>query len=184
MSVPHGFGVQSLVFWCANQRQKFIPRLLVVPEAAKHGTGHSLAVLLFDAAHLHTEVARFDNYADTLGADFFLDGLGDLAGEALLNLEAAGKHIDEARDFAKADDALIRQIGYVALAEERQKMVLAEAEEFNVLDDYHFVVSNAEGRAIENIFRVLVVAAGQEFQRLFVTFRSLAQAFAIWIFAD
>ncbi len=100
-----------------NEGQKFVARLLVVAEAAEHGAGHGLAVLFFDAAHLHAKVARLDDYPNAFGADFFLNGGGNLAGEALLDLQAAREHIDEAGDFAQADNALVGQIRDVALAE-------------------------------------------------------------------
>ena len=168
----------------ADKGKKLVARLLVMAEATQHGTGHGLAVLLFDAAHLHTEVTRLDDHANTLRADFFLNGRSDLAGEALLDLQAPREHIDEPRDFAETDDALVGKIGDMALAEKRQQMVLAEAEEFDVLHDHDLIVGNAEGRAVENIFRILVITAGQEFQRLFVAFRRFTKAFAIRVFPD
>src|SRR5713226_5034787 len=85
----------------AHERQKFVARLLIVAESAEHGAGHCGPVLLLHAAHLHAEMASFDNHADTLGGDFFLYGVRDLAGHALLNLEAARKHVDHAGDLAE-----------------------------------------------------------------------------------
>ena len=90
-------------------------------ERTKHGAGDGLAVLLFDAAHLHAEVARFNDHANAFGADFFLDGLRDLAGHTLLNLQAARKHVDQARDFAQAEDTLVRQIGDVGFPKNGNK---------------------------------------------------------------
>jgi len=104
----------------ANKREKLVARLLIVAEAAEHSARHRLAVLFFDAAHLHAQVTRFNDHANAFRADFFLNGRGDLAGEALLNLQATREHIDEARYFAEADDALIGQIGDVALTKKRQ----------------------------------------------------------------
>jgi len=83
----------------AHEREKLVSRLLIVTESAKHGAGDGLAMLLFHAAHLHAQMAGFDNYADTLRSNFFLDGLRDLAGHALLNLQAARKHVDHAGYF-------------------------------------------------------------------------------------
>src|SRR4029077_4647264 len=57
----------------SDQGQKFVAGLLVVPERTQHGAGNRLAVLFFDAAHLHTQVARFDDYADAFRADLFGD---------------------------------------------------------------------------------------------------------------
>src|SRR5205807_9228410 len=73
----------------AHEREKLVARLLIVTESAEHGASDGLSMLFFHAAHLHAEMAGFDNHADTLRGDFFLDGLRDLAGQALLNLQAA-----------------------------------------------------------------------------------------------
>ena len=153
-------------------------------ERTKHGAGDGLAVLLFHAAHLHAEVARFDDNANAFGADFFFDGLRDLAGHALLNLQAARKHVDQARDFAEAEDALVGQIGDVGLAEERQQVVLAQAEEFDVFHDDHFVVGDGKRGAVHDGIEILVIAAGEKLQRLFKTLRGLAQTLAVRIFPD
>src|SRR5271154_3901985 len=153
-------------------------------EAPKHRAGHSLPVLLFHTTHLHTKMPRLDNHANTFRTDLFLNRRSNLAGKPLLNLQTPREHIDEARYFAQADNALVRQIRHVALPKKRQQMVLAEAEELNVLHHHHFVIGNAKRGAIQNVFRVLQIAAGQEFQRLFVAFRRLAQSFAIRIFPD
>src|ERR1700674_2632484 len=167
-----------------DEGEKLVARLLVVTEGTEHGAGHRRAVLLFHAAHLHTEMAGFDNHADTLRGDFFLEGLRDLAGHALLNLQAARKHVDYACDLAEPQNTLIRQIGHVGFAKERQQVVFAEAEELDVLHNDHFVVGHAEGRTVQYMIQVLVVAAGQKLQSLLKTLRCLAQTFAIRILSD
>ena len=110
-------------------------------------------MLLFDAAHHHAEMARLDDYSYALGFDDFLDGLGDLCGEALLNLQTAREHFDQARDFAQADDPAVRDVGDVHLAEKRQHVMLAEAEHLDVLNDDHLVVADGEQSALELAFR-------------------------------
>ena len=62
--------------------------------------------------------------------------------------------------------------------------MFAQAEKFDVLDDDHFVVANTEGRAVQNVVEILVIAAREKFERFFKALRSFAQTFAIWIFAD
>src|SRR6202158_2353798 len=57
----------------AHECEKLVPRLLIVAKCAEHGAGDGLAMLLFHAAHLHAEMAGFDNHADAFRADFFLD---------------------------------------------------------------------------------------------------------------
>jgi len=141
-------------------------------------------VLFFYAAHHHAEVAGFDDYADALGFDYFLDGLGDLGGEALLNLQAAGEEFDQARDFAESDDASVGDVGYVDFAEEREQVVLAEAEHFHIFDDDHLVIFFVEERALEEGFGVLLVALGEELHGFVDAFGSRGEAFAIGIFAE
>ena len=141
-------------------------------------------MLFLNAAHLHAQMAGFDDYADALRSDFFLDRFRDLAGHAFLNLQPPREHIDQARDFAEAKNALLRQIGHVSLAEERKNMVFAKAEEFDVLDDDHFIVRHGKRGAVQHMVQILVIAAGQKLQRFFETLRRLAQPFAIGIFTD
>src|SRR5713226_6546850 len=148
MSVP------PLALSRADQRQKFVARLLIVTERTEHGAGDSLAMLFFHAAHLHAEMASFDNHADALRSDFFLDGLRDLAGHALLNLQAARKHVYHAGDLAEPQNPLVRQVGH------------------------------AERRAIQYMIQVQVVTAGQILESFLETLRRLAQPFAIRVLSD
>src|ERR1700735_4649689 len=104
----------------ANQRQEFGASFFFVAEGSEHRRSHRGGVLLFDAAHHHAEMAGFDDDADALRFDYFLNGLGDLGGEAFLNLEAAREQFDEAWNFAETDDASVGNIGDVHLAEEWQ----------------------------------------------------------------
>src|SRR5437762_1413015 len=100
-------GIKSVVLRSGilrpNEREKFIARLLVVAESAEHGAGDGLAMLFLNAAHLHAQMAGFDDYADALRSDFFLDRFRDLAGHAFLNLQPPREHIDQARYFARID---------------------------------------------------------------------------------
>ena len=74
--------------------------------------------------------------------DLLLDHLGDLMREPLLHLQPAREHVDETRNLAEADHPLLRDVGDVAFAEERQQVVLAQAVEVDVLDDHHLAVIN------------------------------------------
>src|SRR5216684_3709696 len=100
------------------------------------------------------------------------------------HLQAAGKHVDHAGDLAEPQNTLVREIGDVGLAEKRQQVVFAEAEEFDVLHDDHLVVGHAERRAVQYMIDVQVVTAGQILERFFETLRRLAQPFAIGILSD
>src|SRR5260370_2273038 len=178
MSVP------PLAVSRADQREKLVARLLIVTESAEHSAGHCRTMLLLHAAHLHTEMAGLDNQANTVRSDFFLDGLGDLAGHALLNLQAARKHVDHAGDLAEPQNTFVRQIGHVGLAEERQKVMFAEAEEFDVLHDDHLIVGHTKRSAVQYMIQVQVVTAGQILERFLESLRRLAQPFAIGILSE
>ena len=78
----------------------------------------------------------------------------DLVGHALLQLQPAREDVDQARDLAEADHLAVRDVGDVALAEERQQVMLAHAVEVDVADDHHLAIIDAEQRAIEHFVDV------------------------------
>jgi len=141
-------------------------------------------MLFLYAAHHHAQMAGFDDYADALRFDDFLDGLGNLGSEALLNLEAAREKLDQTRHFAQADDFAVGDIGDVHFAEEGQHVVFTQAEHFDVFDDDHFVVADGEERAFEQGFGIFGVAAGEELHGFANALGSLLKAFAVGIFAE
>ena len=51
------------------------------------------------------QVGRLDDDAHALGLQALHQEVGDLLGQALLDLEPAGVHLDDARDLGQADDA-------------------------------------------------------------------------------
>jgi len=55
--------------------------------------------------------------------DLLVDGLRNLRRQPLLYLQAAAEHLHKADHLADADDLLVRQVGNVDLAEERQEVV-------------------------------------------------------------
>src|SRR6266478_1097831 len=146
-----GTSVLPLALRGADEREKLVTSLLVVTERAEHGARHCRTMLLFDAAHLHAEMAGFDDHADALRRDLFLDGVRDLAGQTLLNLQASSKGVHQAGDLAESQNSLVREIGHMGLAEKRQQVVFAKAEELDVLDDDHLVVGHAERGAVQHV---------------------------------
>ena len=60
----------------------------------------------------------------------------------------------------------------MALAEERQHVMLAEAVEIDVLHDDHFAIVHREQRIVEDRIDIGVVAAGEELQRFLDALRS------------
>ena len=67
-------------------------------------------------------------------------------------------------------------VGDVALAEERQQVVLAQAVEVDVLDDHHLVIIDGEQRVVEHRVDVGGVAARQKPQRFLDALRRVEPA--------
>ena len=110
--------------------------------------------------------------------------LGDLVGQALLNLQAAREDVDQPRDLAQAEHPALRDVGDVALAEERQQVMLAETVEVDVPDDHHLVIIDAEQRVVQRGVDIGRVAARQELERLLHPLRCIEQSFARRILAQ
>jgi len=72
----------------------------------EHAGGHGQE-FCSHAAHHHAEVLGLDDDAHAARPDRLLDGLRDLHGEALLDLEAGARDVHEARDLGEADDLAV-----------------------------------------------------------------------------
>ena len=77
------------------------------------------------------------------------EGVGDLRGQALLDLRATGEDLDEPGELGQPGDpaVLARDVADVGDAVERHEVVLARAVELDVADDDELVVVDLEGRA-------------------------------------
>src|SRR6476619_3622542 len=80
---------------------------------------HDVGVRLVHARR-HAVVRRLDNDADALRFQDVMDGVGNLRGHFLLNLQAPGIDVDHARELADADHAAIWNVGYPGLANDRR----------------------------------------------------------------
>ena len=98
--------------------------------------------------------------ATPFGLQHLVERVGDLRGHLFLDLQPLGIDVDEPRQFRDADDAVVRQIGDMHLADDRRDVVLAMRLEADVLqqDDLVIAVGLLEG-ALQQRHRVLVVAA-------------------------
>src|SRR5271165_4244022 len=141
-------------------------------------------MLLFDAAHHHAEVARFNDYAHAQRLNRLLNRLGDLHRQALLHLKPASEYFHQSRHLAQSDDLTFWYVCDVHFAEERQDMVLAKAEHLNVLYDHHLVVIHAKESTPQDLLGIFPVAFGEVLQRLPVTLWSLRQSLAIRLFSQ
>ena len=161
-----------------DQLEELHARARVVAEGAEHRARHRERVLLLDAAHRHAQMRRFHHDGDAERRDLVADRVGDLVGQPLLHLQAAAEDVDEPRNLAEADHLVARNVGDVALAEERQQVMLAQAVEVDVLDDHHLAIIDREQRVVEHLVDVGVVSAGQKLERLLDPLRRVEQPLA------
>ena len=107
------------------------------------------------------------------GSERFLDGIGDLGGHALLDLEAFGEAVHQTGQFGETGDATVvaGNVGHVGPSDEGDHVVLAQRGERYVPHHHHFVVFGGEGD-LEMVGRVLAqpgeqlhVAPGHPFRR-------------------
>lgn len=90
----------------ADEAEELVSSLGLALEAAEDARSDCGGRGLLDAAHGHAEMRGFHDDGDALGLEDLHDGVGDLLGEALLNLKAAREHLGDAREFGEADDGV------------------------------------------------------------------------------
>src|SRR5688572_25764380 len=156
----------------------------VAPERSGHGRGDHRRLLLLHATHHGAQMRRLDHACHALGLELLHEELGHLHGEPLLHLEALRVHVDDARDLRQPDHPAARQVADVRLADERQEVVLAEAEELDVAHDHHLVVVDAETRAVDQSVWIDVVPRRQLVVHAPHPLRRADQPFALGILAD
>src|SRR5687767_4210291 len=109
-----------------DQLQELAAGSGVVAEDAEHGAGDGKRVLLLDAPHRHAQMSTLAYHRHPKRVDLVEDCLRDLVRQPLLDLEPASEHVHHARDLAQANDVAPRDVSHMALAEERQQVVLTE----------------------------------------------------------
>src|SRR5258708_35821869 len=72
----------------------------------------------------------------------------------------------------------------MALSEERNHVMFAQTITLDVFYQHHLVVTHTEHGAVQEFFRVLVVATGQKSQRFLKTFGGVPQAVALGILSN
>src|SRR5947209_4406367 len=166
-----------------NQGHRLGARARVFAEAAAYGRGDGDRAGLLHAANGHAGVLGLhdDHHADRL--ESVEERVGNLGGQALLNLQAPRESLDQPRQLRQPDDApRLRDVCDVALADEGREMVLAERGEADVFDDDHLVVLVARKRP-DVLARVFAHPRRQLGVHLRHTPRSPLQAGAPRVFA-
>jgi len=125
----------------------------------------------------------FHGHRDAVWLQCRNEGIGDLRGESLLELRAPCYEVDQAGDFADADDATAGDIGHVGAAVEGEEVMLAHGEERNIAQDDHlrmaFLKSNFEefGGVDAKTAEDFGISVGD-------AARGIPQPLAVGIFAD
>src|SRR5450759_3239594 len=168
---------------CVNKREKLVPGFFGT-ESTQHGGRYCRGVLLLNSAHHHAQMSRFNDHSHALRFDSTVNRFSNLCCETLLHLQSTRKYIHQPSHLTEPNHLPLRNIRDVDLAEERQKVVFAEAEHLNILDDHHLVIRHIEHRAPQSFLWVLLVAFGQILHRTFHTFGSMPQAITLWVLAE
>jgi hypothetical protein len=147
-----------------NEIQELVAGFAVALEVAQHAAGDGATVLFLHAAHHHAEVIGLNDYADAFGLQVFFKSVSHVGGQSLLHLKSAAEDVDHAGNLAQPDDLLVGEIGNVTFSVKGEKMVLAEAVDFDVFDDDHLVILGFKNGAVDHLFDIQLISLGQELQ--------------------
>jgi hypothetical protein len=140
---------------------------------------------LADSAHRHAVVLGLDHHGHTAWPQRLLQFVGNLRGESFLDLQTPGIDLDQACEFAEADNTIRRQIGDVGATGKRDHVVFAMRLHSDVAHDDRTVVVGGFVKGLSQHFARLLLVASEELAiSAQHAVRRLAQAFAIGVFAD
>ncbi len=108
-------------------------------EQATQGDRSDRGAFLPNAADHHTEMLRFDHHGQALRAKGLSQCIRYLLTQTLLDLESSRESFHYAGDLADSDEMVLRKIGHVAVTDEREEMMLADAA-------YRYVPNGNEAR--------------------------------------
>ena len=125
-----------------------------------------------------------DDDSDAHRVEGLLDTVADLLGQALLDLQAAGVSLHHAGDLGKPGDAAVRDVGDMGLADKREHVVLAQGEQFDVLDQDHLAVRLREYGGTDDGLAALLIALRQELPGLRHALGRLDEPLALRVLAQ
>ena len=164
--------------------QELVAGLVGLQEDAREGRCRGDGVGFLDAAHGHAGVHRLDDDRDAERLQGILDAVADLLRQALLDLQAAGIGLDHARDLGQAGDPPVRDIGHMCLADERKHVMLAQREQFDVLDQDHLAVRLREDGGLYDFLTILEISLRQELHGFRHALRRLGETFPLDVLAE
>src|SRR4051812_29066503 len=128
-------------------------------------------------------MAGFDNHDRAGGAQPTVDGVGDLRGEALLELWPPGVAVDHPRELRKSSHPSTWDVPYMRLAGEREEMMFTHTRNRQITDEDK--VSRLFDKASLEVTGGIFEEAGEELRvSLGDTLGSLGEALPIRFLAD
>src|SRR5680860_1296377 len=152
---------------------------------APDGRGDRAGAGLAHATHRHAEVLGLDDHDHATGLEELDHRVGDLRGQAFLDLRALGVDVDQPGQLGEAGDlaVLVGDIAHVRHPGERHQVVLAHRPQLDVADQHHLVVADVEGGA-EYVLRGLVKALRELGVRPGHAVGCVSQPFALGVLTD
>lgn len=98
-----------------DQAEELLAGLRRRAHGAQHAAGGCASARLLHAAHHHAQVAGLDDHGDALRLQHLGERERDLLGQALLDLQAARKHLGNAGELGEADYAPVGDVADVHL---------------------------------------------------------------------
>ena len=100
-----------------------------------------------------------DHYSDAARIELSVNGMDNLGSQVFLGLQTAREDFDYAGQLRQAHNAIIRQVGNVDMAVERNHMVLAMGEKLDISYQYNVVIAaDIRKRALQCLATVRLVA--------------------------
>jgi hypothetical protein len=101
----HAHGKGSGKSSSADRGEEFASKGGIIPEGPEHAPGHHAAAMGADAARRHAAMLGVEHHGNTARMKRARDRHGDVTGQALLDLQAAGAGIDQPGQLRDADHA-------------------------------------------------------------------------------
>mmetsp|Transcript_1386 Transcript_1386/g.3030 ORF Transcript_1386/g.3030 Transcript_1386/m.3030 type:complete len:228 (-) Transcript_1386:134-817(-) len=145
-----------------HQVQELVAGAGIAFEVSEHARCHCGAVGLLNTPHSHAQVHTLNHDSDTMRVERFLQRGCNLLGQALLHLKPPRKELRHTHELGQTDHLAPREVGDVCSPVERDKMMLAHAEELDVAKHDHLVRVLCEYRLVEHRVQILLVPLGEE----------------------